>query len=91
MAITIAREDGALVLHTGNVVTFLTGPGKHTPREIGARVRDELAHIAAGTVPRRVRYAVLLRAGVSVIRSDEEVPAVPFLEVLARNAPRYDR
>jgi hypothetical protein len=46
--------------------------------------KDALARIAVRLVPQRVQYWILIRAGVKYIRSDEEVPAVPFTVVLSR-------
>lgn len=41
-------------------------------------------YTAPKLLPRRLRYGVLIHEGVRQIRHDEEVPAVPFTEVLKR-------
>jgi hypothetical protein len=54
------------------------------PRYRGCRGWEALWAWAAYRLPRRLVYWVLIRAGVTHIHDDEEVPEVPFTEILRR-------
>lgn len=47
------------------------------------RQRDNLAHIAAILLPKRIVYWSLIRAGVTTM-GDDVIPEVPFMTVLKR-------
>lgn len=56
----------------------------HSTREKARRVRDDMLAGIARRLPRRLRYWVLITAGVGTILDHEEVPAVPYTVVLQR-------
>lgn len=82
----LERDGNGIILDVGAHALLLTGPARHTPAEIAERLTDEAVAAVARRLPHRLRMAVLVDAGVRAIRSDEEVPAVPFTTVLERTS-----